>query len=240
MGEADPPFFGYVEFAALFPVVGFEEVGAGVFGRDGDGADLLGFEGFGLDEGEIVWVVFGELGPIVDRVFLALECPGLFPFGAFAESGGFVAEDGEMGDAGGFDEVVDEGLEVGVGCFAVEGGDLEELGVAVGEVGEGAGGGEGEAFELAGGVGFGVHASVEVEVGFEAIEEPGMQGPIELGVPGFGVPAAFVFGLFDEGDIGVGFDRFDAALDELFVIVRPFFWEFGDGSAFMAFKPGCF
>ena len=120
-------------------MVGFEKVGAGVFGRDGDGADLF-FCVFGLVEVEVVGVVFGEEGPIVDRVFLALEVPGLFPFGAFAESSGFVAEEREERDGFGFDQVVDEGLDDEVGVFAVEGGDLHEVGVSAGEIGEGGGG----------------------------------------------------------------------------------------------------
>lgn len=52
-------------------------------------------------------------------------------------------------------------------------------------------------------------------------EEPGLEGAIKLGVPGFGVPAAFVFGLFYQADVFVGFDELDAAFDELFVVVGP-------------------
>jgi len=59
VGKADPALFGDVEFAAQFPVVGFEEVGAGVFGGDGDVADLLGFEAVGGGGVEVVGVVFG-------------------------------------------------------------------------------------------------------------------------------------------------------------------------------------
>jgi hypothetical protein len=62
VGKADPALFGYVEFAAQLPVVGFEEVGAGVFGGDGDVADLLGFEAIGGGGVEVVGVVFGVLG----------------------------------------------------------------------------------------------------------------------------------------------------------------------------------
>ena len=41
VGEADPAFFGDIEFAAQFPVVGFLKVGVGVFGWDGDGANFV-------------------------------------------------------------------------------------------------------------------------------------------------------------------------------------------------------
>jgi hypothetical protein len=38
--------------------------------------------------------------------------------------------------------------------------------------------------------------------GFQAFEEPGAQGPLELLVPWLGIPAAFVLGLLDQGNVG--------------------------------------
>ena len=64
-----------------------------------------------------------------------------------------------------------------------------------------------------------------------------MEGGFELGVPGFGVPAAFVFGLFYQADVFVGFDEFDAAFDELLVVVGPVGREFGDGNGVVTLKP---
>ena len=48
----------------------------------------------------------------------------MFPFGSFAKPGGFVAEDGQEGDAFGFDEFGDEFLDVEGGVVAVEFADL--------------------------------------------------------------------------------------------------------------------
>src|SRR6185437_5731167 len=54
------------------------------------------------------------------------------------------------------------------------------------------------------------------------------------------VPAAFVFGPFDESDIAIGGDAIDAALDEVAVRLGPVRRDFGDGSGTMAFEPGGF
>jgi hypothetical protein len=90
-----------------------------------------------------------------------------------------------------------------------------------GKVGQFGGGDEGGVGDFGGGDMLVVHAAIEVEVGFKAVEQPGLQGALELGIPGFGVPATFIFGLFDESDIFVGLDDLDAVFDELFVVVGP-------------------
>ena len=60
---------------------------------------------------------------------------------------------------------------------------------------------------------------------------------MDLRVPRFGVPASFVFGLFDEGDLGIGLDDVDPPLDELFVIVGPVAGQLGDGLAAVPLEP---
>lgn len=215
VGEAVPALFGDVEFAAQAPVGAAEEVAAGVFGGDGDGL-LLEFA----------------------AIFGALEFPGAFPFGTFAEAAGFVAEDGQEGDALALDEFGDQGGKVEGLALAVEGGDRHKFGVLAGEVAELVQGGDRGFGDLGGGGAAVVHPAVEVEVALEAVEEPGAKGALALAIPGFGVPAALVFGLFDQADVFVAFDGLEALLDELAVVVGPMVGEVGDRGAAMALEPG--
>lgn len=64
-----------------------------VFRWDGDVADLLLLERLGFHGGDAIRIAFGQLRPGINRIFLALFGPGLFPDLAFAQAAGFVAQD---------------------------------------------------------------------------------------------------------------------------------------------------
>jgi hypothetical protein len=76
--------------------------------------------------------------------------------------------------------------------------------------------------------------------GFQAVEKPGAQGPLELLVPWLGVPAAFVLGLLDQANVAIGLDQFNALLDELTVSFRPLGGDLSDRRRAMPLKPGRF
>jgi hypothetical protein len=72
----------------------------------------------------------------------------------------------------------------------------------------------------------------------QACQQPLSQGIFELFIPGFGVPAAFVFRLLDETDVGICLDTMDSFLDEFLVFARPMTRKLGDRCGAVAFKPG--
>ena len=86
----------------------------------------------GLEEVEVLGMVFGELGTGIYLIFEALFLPGVFPFLAFTQSGGFIAEDREQGNAFVFDELVDQGLNFEGGIAGIKFGYGHELGVLLG------------------------------------------------------------------------------------------------------------
>ena len=56
-------------------------------------------------------------------------------------------------------------------------------------------------------------------------------------IPRLHVPAAFVFGLLNEGDVAVGLHQGDAALDEFAIGLRPVRGQLGDGLGAVALEP---
>src|SRR5208337_873782 len=172
VGEAHPALLGDVELAAEPPVVALKEVGARVLGRNGNRADLLLLERFGGQLAQVVGMVPGELCPGVYRVFLPLERPGLFPLLALAQARGFVAKDRQKRDTLGLDQLGHEAGDVESGVVAVKLADLVELGVLAGDVGQPGDGGQRHPAS-GGGRARIVHPAVEIEVGFEAVQEPG-------------------------------------------------------------------
>ena len=56
-------------------------------------------------------------------------------------------------------------------------------------------------------------------------------------VPRLDVPAAFVFGLLDEGDVAVRLHQGDAALDEFAIGLGPVRGQLGDGRGAVTLKP---
>ena len=106
-------------------------------------------------------------------------------------------------------------MHVEGGIVAIELADLHEVRVLPGDVGQLADGDQRDV-KLGRGLALVVHPAVEVEVGFEAVEEPGSQSArSSCDLPRLGVPAALVFGLLDERDVAgcVSIDV-DPALDE--------------------------
>ena len=126
---------------------------------------------------------------------LALQRPGVFPLLALAQARGLVAQDRQQRDAFRLDQLGHQPRHVERGIIPIKLADLEEIRVLTGDIRQLADGGQRDG-ELGRGFPLVVHAAVEVEVGFETVEEPGFAGVIVRAaiVPGLGVPAALVFG----------------------------------------------
>src|SRR6266446_3887580 len=86
----------------------------------------------------------------------------------------------------------------------------------------------------------GVHPSVEVEVAFEAVQEPVAQCTFQLRLPRFAVPAALVLWLLNQRYVVVGLDQVDALRTELTVVFWPLGGNLGDRCRAMPLKPGRF
>src|SRR5487761_1382477 len=96
--KADPALLGHVELAAQPPIVALQEVGAGVFGRNGNHRFWI------LDFGFWIWVLhlpvfrhsaFCLLPSAFFLVFLALQRPHPLPLRPFAQAARLVTEYGE-------------------------------------------------------------------------------------------------------------------------------------------------
>ena len=232
--EADEAFLRDVEGAAQAPVARLPKVGGAALGRGREAADLvlLAAALLGLDAGGVGFLGLGvpsgkghrHFG--VDFVLAPLECPGAFPIGSFGEAGGLVALCGQGGDALGFDEIGNQGFEVDALVARVACRDLLEVGVRGGALGEGADRREAEFGPIGG--------------GFQPVEQPVAEGALFLGVPGFGVPASLVLGLFEQADEAVAVDQLDAPFDEGAVVGGPVGGQLGDRGGSVADEPGRF
>ena len=188
------------------------------------------FNSFASSSERCSGIVLGERRAGVNRILAALQRPGVFPLLALAQARGLVAQDRQQRDTFPLDQLGHQPRHVERGIIPIKLADLEEIRVLTGDIRQLADGGQrdgesGRGFPLV------VHAAVEVEVGFETVEEPGVEGTFELRFPGLGVPAAFVFGLFDEGDVWVGLDDFDSSFDESLISLRPLGVRFGEAES---------
>src|SRR5579864_849590 len=139
-----------------------------------------------------------ELGPGVDCIFLPLDRPGLLPLLALAEARGFVAEDGKHRDAFSLDQFGHQARPVERGIVAVELPDFHETRVLTGDVGKATNRHQRNGELRCERTVVFVHPPIEVEVGFESVEEPASESSLQLRLPRLVVPATLVFWLFDE------------------------------------------
>ncbi len=168
---------------------------------------------------EVFLLVLGrdwDVADLLALVFEALEVPGAFPLFALAEPGFLVAEYGEESYGFVADELADFDGKVVVFASGVEREDGAEVGVMADAVSEALYGEEFRVFAVPDGF------------GFEAVEEPRAEGVLFEIVPLGEIPAALVFGLFDEGDVTILRDAVEAALDKVAVGLGPVRGDLGD------------
>ena len=135
----------------------------------------------------------------IDGILTPLVRPGAFPDVPLAQPRGFVAQHRQEGDGLGRDELGHERLDVEPRMAAVQFRHLHEICIAV--------------CCLPACVWSGGRAQASI-CHFQPIEQPVLEGPLFLFFPGLGIPAALVFGAFDEGNVVVALDRGDATLDQ--------------------------
>ena len=142
---------------------------------------------------------------------LPLEIPRPFPDLPLPQARGLVSQDRQERDRLALDQFGHQRGHVEVGAAPVEGGDLQEVGVAAG-LGRPAV----PSIAVRSCVGVG-----PVAFAFEAVEQPVLQGPLFLVFPRLGVPTPLVLGPLDQADFLVRLDELDPPLDQLAVGVGP-------------------
>ena len=156
-----------------------------------------------------------------------MQVPGLFPLLALAQARGLVPQNRQQRDAFGFDQLGHQPRHVECGIVPIKLADLEEIRVLTGDIRQLADGGQ-PGGKAGGGFPRVVHAAVEIEVGFETVEEPFAKGSLELRFPWLGIPPALVFGPLDECDVGIGLDELDPPRDHRAIPFGPLGRNLGD------------
>ena len=251
--ETDPTLLRNVQLATQTPEIAVEEILRVVLRGDRDVTDLLLFPLTSRGVGEVLWIGIWQLRSGINHVFLPLQIPSPFPGSAFDQAARFVAEHGEQRDRLDGDQFGDQGLNIERRIVTVQFAHLLELRVPprhVGQLGDriqrnltqrriGV-----KRFRFLVSVGpFALgrqifHPPIKIKIALEPVEQPFPEGTFKLRFPRLGIPAAFVFGLFDQPDVRVAFDKGDPAFDELTVVVGPLGGEFGDRRRAVAVKPG--
>ncbi len=204
---ADPAFLRHVQLAAQPPAVGLKEVRRGVLRRHGDG-----------------------MVELLAGVLAALQVPGLLPLGPLEQARRLVAQHRQVRHRLGGHQFLDERRHVEDGIVGVEGADLHEVGVGLGEGGE-LGAGLEQRFAA-------VVGARPVAIRLQPIEQPAAQGPLLHVLPRLAVPAPLVLGLLDQGDVRVRRDDGESLLDEGAIVGGPVGGRFGDRPGAVPLEPG--
>ena len=136
VGIADETLFRHIQFAAQPPEGRLQKILGLVFRRDGDVADLLLLQRLGFHGGQPIRVAFGQLRPGINRIFLALFGPGIFPDLAFAQTTRFVAEHWQKRHGFRFHQFHHQFGQIVVGPIAIKIGHGHEFRIVASLVGE--------------------------------------------------------------------------------------------------------